>query len=463
MKWNYDRDVNSTYSFISGYSRIIGTVKDASYYFDINVTIPEGLPGRIATVFVGNKVIGANIGDTQTTVWGLSLETGKEGTLLFNETWDNPTDWIIGNQTLSWEAYSPEVGVLWAMEGRQHYGVSFETGELMWGPTPSQNYRDQYYLTGSLITYGNLYASGLGGTLYCYNISTGELQWNCDIPDKYFEFKISPNWWLYNVFAADGKLYVGHYERFASDPKPRGAPFICFNATTGDTIWRIDGAFRQTMWGCPAIIGDSIIATMDTYDQRIYAIGKGPSATTVTAPDIGVSLGSSIIIKGTVTDRSPGTESYALKARFPNGVPAIADEHMSEWMLYVYKQFPCPAYTEGVEVILETFDSDGEYREIGRITSDSSGFYSLRWKPPAEGKYLIVARFEGTESYWGSYAETAISVDPASSPRSTIQPEPTVLGITEIAIIATLAFFILSTVAYWILRNKKNKPAKNMC
>ena len=35
--------------------------------------------------------------------------------------------------------------------------------------------------------------------------------------------------------------------------------------------------FRDTRWGGNGIIGDSIIATMDTYDQRVYAIGKGPS------------------------------------------------------------------------------------------------------------------------------------------------------------------------------------------
>jgi hypothetical protein len=79
------------------------------------------------------------------------------------------------------------------------------------------------------------------------------------------------------------KKRLGHGEHSSNHPLPRGAPFICVNATSGEEIWRIDGAFRQTAWGGLAIIGDSIIATMDTYDLRVYAIGKGPSATTVTA------------------------------------------------------------------------------------------------------------------------------------------------------------------------------------
>ena len=32
-------------------------------------------------------------------------------------------------------------------------------------------------------------------------------------------------------------------------------------------------------------MGDSIIAGLDTYDLQIYAMGKGPTAITVSAPD----------------------------------------------------------------------------------------------------------------------------------------------------------------------------------
>ncbi len=71
-------------------------------------------------------------------------------------------------------------------------------------------------------------------------------------------------------------------------PLPRGGPYICLNATNGKVIFRIDGAFRETRWGGNGVIGDSIIATMDTYDQRVYAIGKGPSEVTVSAPNVGI-------------------------------------------------------------------------------------------------------------------------------------------------------------------------------
>jgi len=61
---------------------------------------------------------------------------------------------------------------------------------------------------------------------------------------------------------------------------------------------------------------------------------------TVEAPTVGVPLGSTILIRGTVMDVSPGTKDPRIGLRFPKGVPAVADENMSYWMSYVYKQFP---------------------------------------------------------------------------------------------------------------------------
>ncbi len=446
MKWDDTRTVYSPYSWLAGHANLMGTTKDASGGYDINVTVPEGLPGSVQVAFVDDRIIGASIGAKQTTVWGINLKRGQEGTLLFNTTWNNPSAWITGNQTISWEAFSPDslVGTMWSKELRQHYGVSLETGQLIWGPTASQDYRDQFYQTGSAIAYGNLYASGIGGTLYCYDVKTGKLTWNYSATDTYVEFKISPDWWLYVAFVSDGKVYAGHYEHSSGDPKPRGAPFLCLNATTGDVIWEIDGAFRQTMWGDPAIIGDSIIATMDTYDQQIYAIGKGPSATTVTAPDSGIPFGSSIMIRGTVTDVSPGTNSDALTMRFPNGVPAVSDESMSDWMLYVYKQFQQPASATGVEVSLDVVDENGNYRNIGTATSDASGVFSYAWKPDIPGTYTVYATFAGSKAYYGSYAETSFVVDeaPAATPEPTPvaqAPVETYFAISTIAIIVAIA------------------------
>ena len=41
-------------------------------------------------------------------------------------------------------------------------------------------------------------------------------------------------------------------------------------------------------------------------------------------------------------DVSPGTKSAEQMLRFPNGVPAVADEDMTDWMEYVY-EFTMPS------------------------------------------------------------------------------------------------------------------------
>jgi outer membrane protein assembly factor BamB len=224
-------------------------------------------------------------------------------------------------------------------------------------------------------------------------------------------------------FVNDGKIYLGHEEHSPIDPKPRGAPYICLNATTGEEIWRANGLFRQTEWRGRSIIGDSIIAGQDTYSQCIYAIGKGPSATTVTAPDVSVKFGETVLVTGTVTDVSPGTEEYSKTARFPNGVPAVSDANMSEWMLYVYKQFERPADVIGVDVTISVLDPNNNCYEVATTTSDESGFFKASFVPPVSGDYTVIASFEGSGAYYGSYAESAITVN--ESPAPTVEPTPT--------------------------------------
>jgi hypothetical protein len=352
-------------------------------------------------------------------MWGLSLKQGQEGTLLFDNTWAAPADWVSGNQTVQWMTASAEdnVGVLFSKETCQNYGFSLTTGEYMWGPTESQYYLDALDDTKAgarVIAYGKLYSASVSGIVYCYDVQTGDRLWKYEANDTYTEILWANTWWLRPLFVTDGKLYVGHYEHSAIDPRPRGAPFICLDAETGEEIWKVDGMFRQTRWGGRAIIGDSIIATMDTYDQRIYAIGKGPSATTVEAPMTGIAAGNSLVLRGTVTDISPGTQDYALTARFPNGVPAVSDESMSDWMLYVYKQFTKPTDVTGVSVYLTARDPNGNTQEIGTVTTDELGNFAVPWTPPVSGFYTVTATFEGSNAYYGSEAGTSFVVSEAS-------------------------------------------------
>jgi len=183
----------------------------------------------------------------------------------------------------------------------------------------------------------------------------------------------------------------------------------------------------------PIAIADGFLVYNNAYDGQIYSIGKGPSATTVTvAPKISVQ-GSSVLIEGTVMDTAAGTKQKEQAARFPDVVPAVSDESMSDWMEYVYMQKPRPTNVIGVNVTLSERDSNNNVYPIGTVTTDSSGAYSFMWQPPIPGKYTIYATFAGSEAYWLSSAETACGVDlapspavPAATPVSpTVTPPPT--------------------------------------
>ena len=451
-QWNSTRAVNPqdrSASIDGSWGRYFGTetnrIIDASVNgIDWNVTIPTNFPGGLErgepVQLVGDRVIIANLGGRSTfpgetvTVSAISIAPTRRGQLLYSTTWDSPAGWVDGNQVVEWMAWSAEdmVATLYAREKGENFGVSLETGELIWGPTtPPQNYLDSLDDTKSgarTIYNGKLYSASVSGIVYCWDVNTGEPVWSYEVDDPYSEILWANTWWARPLFITDGKIYVGSYEHSPIDPRPRGAPFTCLDAETGEVIWRADGLFRQTRWGGRAIIGDSIIATQDTYDQRVYAIGKGPSKTTLQIQTDIIPWGNSVMITGMVTDESPGTNDPALTMRFPNGVPAIADEYMSEWMLHVYKQYPLPDCVEGgggVEVVLTTFDPNGNYYEIGRVTSSNTGMFKLMWAPPVPGEYTIMATFEGSEGYYGSYAETAIGVTEAPSPAMPIEPEPT--------------------------------------
>jgi len=304
---------------------------------------------------------------------------------------------------------------LWVKEQRKFYAFSLDNGEHLW-TTDSEIYLDAYGWGNMehewLFTDKYLYSTGVGGIIYCRSLETGKTVWTYKANDPYQEYLFTNNWWQRILFISDGKLYTAHAEHSSLNPLPRGAPMLCLDLETGDEIWRADGLLRTTHWGGRAIIGDSIIAMMDTYSQMVVAIGKGPSKITVSIKDNVVPLGSSVLIDGTVMDVSPGTESSDLKLRFPNGVPAVSDDSMVDWMKYVYKQFECPADVEGVDVFLKILDPNGEWYSV-TVTSDRNGVFSHMWAPSVVGEYHVTAAFEGSKSYYPSQATTTFGVDQA--------------------------------------------------
>ena len=450
--WNSSRVVSNEGSFNPH-----GNVYNCSYSaarqggYEWNITIPKGLTGSISGVRLGESVVGSNLNNTGVNIWAFSLKPGQQGQLLFNKVWKAPDSWAAGNQTLSWSASLNEnLGLVWSKETRQWWGFNLETGDYMWGPTASEQYLG-IYGTSTALANGKFYQCYMSGIVYCYDTKTGELLWTYKVKDPYNEILWGVNWPTRIQFVVDDKIYLVEGEHSPNQPLPRGGPMICLNATTGDLIWSVSMSYY---YRTNVVIGDDIIALMNTYDQQVYAIGKGPSATKVSAPDVAIEFGKSIVIKGSVTDISPGTEKYALTSRFPNGVPAVSDASQSAWMEYVYMQMPRPTNATGVPVSIDIVDSNGNYRNIGITTSDASGMFTFTWAPDIQGSYTVYASFGGSESYYPSYAESSFAV---SGPAATPAPYPlTILPPTEMYVIGTgiAVIFAIAIVGILLLRKK---------
>ena len=326
-------------------------------------------------------------------------------------------------------------------------GYSLTTGQKLWGPTAPKNSPWGYYdfTAPSVIGYGNLYSWGLGGEVYAYDLQTGALKWywsagNPGVDSPFGTWPLGT--WSDHHILADGKLYIRAGHDYTA-PVFKGAKLYCIDAYTGKEIW---SSLSFDIVSSPAV-ADGYMVWYNGYDNQIYCYGKGLSATTVTAPDTAVPLGSGVDIRGTVTDQSPGQTCLGIPTA---GTPAIADAYMSQWMEYLYQQQPMPDHATGVSVTLTAVDSNHNTFNIGTTTSDNSGLFHMAWAPPTAGEYTIIASFGGSNSYYASSAETSLAVTGAASSSSSSS-----VPLDLYIIVATVVILIaIAIVAILVLRKK---------
>lgn len=434
---------------------IMNKAINVSTAFSWNVTIPTDLPPITTSIafddftdLIDDRLIGMNLSPVRDSLkmWAISVKPGQEGQILYNIEWIPPAECQDKINVFMYQGATPYgqdgVFVMRNQDDRKYYGFSLDNGAFLW-ETESEHYLQSLDTQSVIIVDDKMYSAGVAGIVYCYDVHTGERLWTYEAEDPYSEYLFGNNWWGFIPFIADGKVYLGHLEHSPLDPRPRGAPFVCLDAETGEVIWRVDGLLYLNRGQGAAIIADGIITTLNSYDQRIYAIGKGPSQTTVSAPNVGVMQGSSIVVRGTVKDISAGTDDPAVTARFPNGVPAVSDKSMNDWMTYVYKQFPYPENVQGVDVSLDVIDANGNFRNIGTATSDASGFYTFNWTPDIPGMYTVIATFAGSEAYYPSYCETSFAVD--QTPEATPAPmtDTYILGMGATAVVAIIVIGLI--------------------
>jgi len=390
--------------------------------------------------------MGAAVATGPANVTAISLDPATLGKTLWIQSYQPAP----GNNTRVLAAWDPSTGVfiIWDQESMDQLGFSLKTGNLIWGPVnvPNGTATDWNYMgdgtTQENVAYGNIYWAGYSGLLYCINDSTGVLEWTfgngAAADNSTFAGEGTP-YGYYPIFVsdiADGMVYLSSTEHSPNSPLYYNYDERCINATTGLQIWAIP-CFGNLMYSAYAPLASGYLVCDNTYTQSLYCFGQGPSATTVTAPDTATCVGTPVVIRGTVTDISAGTQQAQQKADFPNGVPCVSDASESAWMQYVYEQQPMPNDVTGVPVTISVIDSNGNYRTIGTTTTDSSGMFTLAWAPDISGSYTVIATFAGSNAYYPSNAETSFYA--TAAPASTAAPTATPLSIANTYFVPAIA------------------------
>jgi hypothetical protein len=396
---------------------------------------------------------------TKTRLRGYNLWTGAE---LWDKTIDEPM-------------FSPicslvDHGKVATLSGKGYYvaydlatGTQAWKGEKMDYPWASAGFGAY----SAMSAYGMLFRESMDG-VYAFNWTNGEIVWKFEAKARSpYESPYTSADNLETVYPfysfgvggiiADGKFYTWNYEHTESWPVTRGWGIHAIDVFTGEA--------ERSMLGCitPGAIADGYLIGSSRYDGYTYAFGKGKSATTVEAPLIAISLGQSVVLRGTVLDLSPAQP----------GTPCVSKESMATQMEYLHMQMPIAGLWSnetitGVPVSLDAVDPNGNFIHIGDVTTDGySGTFGHTWTPKVPGTYAVTATFMGDDSYGSSFAQTTVGVGEAPEP----YPEPPEYGSSEwpaypdappaytsvdLAIIVAVAVaIVIGLVNLWALRKRQ--------
>jgi hypothetical protein len=473
QEWNSSRLWDGDYNGASTSPPVAPPITNGNtaslYDFNVSVTsVPTGGVTQIDAIlddrllcYTGNlpstgAIFMGSQSDTPYTYFAVSISESHPsslGSILWHQTYNPPA-----NNITVLEAGIDAVNRVFVENWRetsQYVGYSLDTGQKVWGPTAPQAYLDYYGspASGSLanaFAYGKMYSSAYAGIVYCYDTKTGNILWtygnggegnstNSGVETPFSHYPTFVN------AIGSGVVYLVTSEHTPETPLFKGALATALNATTGKVIWTLSeytGEFEVFSYAA----ADGYNTWFNGYDAQIYTVGRGPSQTTVTAPDAGLASGQSVVIRGTVTDVSTGTKENEQASNFPNGVPVCSDASMQAWMGYVYQQQPMPTNFTGVKVQLYVLDSNNNYRPIGTATTNANGMYTLTWTPNIAGNYTVYANFAGTNGYWPSSDTTSFNAMQASATAA-----PTATPLSGVATQTTLEYIGIAIIIVIII------------
>jgi hypothetical protein len=390
--------------------------------------LPASLIVTPPAIFAISTDVSTIVLRTTNQYWGYSA---KDGTSLWNLTITYP---VIANEAFG--LYGVDDFVIFNGADATFNCYSITTGTLLW---TSHSFSSSPWATAWTVytsetnDYENLYLMFPDGTMTALSLKTGKEIWRSSpIPSTEYTYNVVPYWQGMVMVGGNIYGYAGATTGYQLNPIIRFAMLVCVNATTGNITWTLNGG----VW--PSAAANGYVIGYGVYDGNLYGVGKGKTQTTVTAPLTSVSAGTSVLIQGSVMDMSPVA---------PN-TPAVSDEDMSEWMDYLHMQNATllnnPPKPNGVTARVAALDSNGQVTDLGTTTSDYTGQFALLWTPTTGGIYKIFATFDGSNSYYGSYAETHATVTEATAAAPTATPpqqSPTEMyfAASTIAIIIAIA------------------------
>jgi hypothetical protein len=296
------------------------------------------------------------------------------------------------------------------------YFLAFDlrTGNQLW-KTDSLDYPWDEPGWGAYSTtsaYGQMYWSAQTG-IYAIDWATGNINWKYEKASLPFETPYTSSRTGETVYpfvigsvCADGKLYAYSQRHTPETPFDRGQPMVCIDVFTGEEIWSIGMGGGIFLRRGGLVVADGYLE-MAQRDGILYTFGIGLSETTVSAPQLPLALGQKALLTGTVLDLSPAQP----------GAPCVSKESMAAQMEQIHMGVSIGGIYGnvtliGVPVSLDVLDPNGNYYNIGVVTSDgySGTFGYSDWVPEVAGQYTITATFMGDESYGSSFATTYLTV-----------------------------------------------------
>jgi hypothetical protein len=432
--WNRSKVVGNDW-----YTGLMWTQNVSRHWGGVDEQGPGDGSARTAVALsddMSTLVVGGGPGDTQLkgfsttdghSVWNTSFNyVSLNGGAMFNTnyflTFDRPQG--------TWRCYSDLTGaLLWAAS---------DLGINEWATQTSLR-------TASDAS--NAYFPSPDGTVTALNKDDGTKLWTSKPILTGEEVTNSLGCWQLPIVAG-GFVYVycGYSLSYELEPIPRFSVTACLNATTGETVWILNGGNN------PVGEANGYLFTTGIFSGMITCIGKGQTSSSVAIQNDVVAKGATVLIKGNVLDQSPASP----------GTPAVSEASMSEWMDYLQFQnatlLNSPPSPLGVQVTLTAVDPNMNCITIGTTTTDAAGNYGFNYVPPITGMYTITATFAGSNSYWPSSSETMLTVTEAPAATSTATTTTSADVTTPIYIVGIALAIVIIIVGAVIVLLQRKRP-----